>query len=523
MQEERADGGRDTIAVADRAIAAGRLADARALLSRHLASVPDDLPATRLLAQTCFRMGMREEGFEAALRAVDLAPDDIGYGLDCAFNLVRAGRRGDALALSRRIAAQTPSDPYQCDTLGTIFTHCEAPDEAIGHFIAACAVAPDVPALLFNLAGAQRMVGLKREAEASLDRTISLDPTDGKAWLARSSLRSQTPDSHHVMPLQAALRKAGSTPAAIPIGYALAKELEDLGRYPESFAALDSASRQQRGAMRYDEAGEIGLMSAIRSAAYPPPYATDAPPSPPIFIVGLPRSGTTLVERIVTSHPGVQSAGETNGLAPEVWRVASRGGRPVETVAAVRRAIETHAGTIGRNYMASVRRIFPHGMFVDKTPGHYLFAGLIAAAIPGARIICLRRSPMDSCYAMYKTLFEGAYPFSYDLQELATYYAQWSALIAHWETSLGDTWLTVDYEDLVHRPEPTMRRIVAHAALPWGQEYARFHERTAPVTSASAGQVDRPLYADSIGRWRCYADELRPLRDGLHALGIVTD
>jgi Sulfotransferase family len=130
---------------------------------------------------------------------------------------------------------------------------------------------------------------------------------------------------------------------------------------------------------------------------------------------------------------------------------------------------------------------------------------------------------MDSCYAMYKTLFEGAYPFSYDLQELATYYAHWSELIAHWQASLGDAWLTVDYEDLIQQPELVMRRIVAHAGLPWGPEYARFHERTAPVTTASAGQVDRPLNADSIGLWRRYADELRPLRDRLEALGIATE
>ena len=513
----------DAVAAAGRAIAAGRLADARAMLSRHVATITDDVSAMRLLSQTCFRMGLRDEGFEAALRAVDLAPLDIAYGLDCAFNLVRAGRRGDALTLARRIAAQAPSDPYHCDTLGTIFTHCEAPEEALAHFETACAAAPDVPALLFNLASAQRMVGAKQAAEDSLDRMIALAPSDGMAWLARSSIRRQTAESHHVAALQSALRTAGSTPAAIPIGYALAKELEDLGRYAESFAALDGASRRQRATMRYDEAGEIALMTAMRAADYPSPPATQAPPSPPIFIVGLPRSGTTLVERIVTSHPGVQSAGETHGLATEVWRAASRDGRPADPVAAIRRAVETGAAAIGRDYMAAVRQRFPQGLFVDKTPGHYLFAGLIKAAIPGARIICLRRDPMDSCYSMYKTLFEGAYPFSYDLEELATYYAHWSALIAHWEASLGEVWLTVDYEELVHRPEPAMRRIVDHAGLPWGPEYARFHERTAPVTSASAGQVDRPLYADSIGQWRRYAEELRPLRDRLRALGIAVD
>jgi tetratricopeptide (TPR) repeat protein len=523
MLEKQTDNSAEVLDAAALAVAAGRFADARAMLAGHVALMPQDLSAMRLLAETCFRMGLRDAGFEAALRAVDLAPSDIAYGLDCAYNLVRTGRRSDALALARQIATQASSDPYLCDTLGTIFTHCEAPEEAITHFTAACELAPNEPALLFNLASAQRMLGLKQEAEDSLDKLIALDPTDATAWLARSAIRRQTPENNHVAPLQEILSSAESTPAAIPIGYALAKELEDLGRHPESFAALNRASRAQRAAMHYEEVSEIALMGAMRSVNYASIEATEAPLAPPIFIVGLPRSGTTLVERIVTSHPGVQSAGETNGLSAEVWRVASLDGRPTDFVAAARQAIETNGATIGRNYIAAVRQRFPQAVFVDKTPGHYLFAGLIAAAIPGARIICLRRNPMDSCYAMYKTLFEGAYPFSYDLQELATYYAHWSELIAHWQASLGDAWLTVDYEDLIQQPELVMRRIVAHAGLPWGPEYARFHERTAPVTTASAGQVDRPLNADSIGLWRRYADELRPLRDRLEALGIATE
>ena len=174
------------------------------------------------------------------------------------------------------------------------------------------------------------------------------------------------------------------------------------------------------------------------------------------------------------------------------------------------------------NYLQSFTGRF-EGAFIDKTPGNSIFGGLIKAAVPGARMVCLRRNPMDSCYAMYKMLFWGAYPFSNDLAELADYYVEWDRLIRTWEKDLGDAWLTVNYEDIVRDPEPAMRRIIAHCRLPWDEACLRFHELNAPVTSASAGQVTRPLHAESIGLWRNYSTELTELADRLRNAGIAVD
>jgi hypothetical protein len=312
----------------------------------------------------------------------------------------------------------------------------------------------------------------------------------------------------------------------VSIGYALAKELEDLGHYRESFAHLAAASRLHRASMSYDAASEIAAMRTLRELDYRnlprcgPQSDHDA--MQPIFVVGLPRSGTTLVERIIASVPGVRSAGESNVLAAELWRVAARNGRPADPRAALVETIRQSACEIGANYLNSFAGRFP-GAFIDKTPGNFLFAGLIKEALPGARMVCLRRSAMDSCYAMYKVLFWEACPFSYDLKELADYYVEWDRLIRQWEQDLGDAWLTVEYEDIVRNPEPTMRRIVAHCRLPWDDACLRFHELSTPVTSASAGQVNRPLYGESIGLWRNYAVELSELSERLRGARVAID
>jgi hypothetical protein len=202
--------------------------------------------------------------------------------------------------------------------------------------------------------------------------------------------------------------------------------------------------------------------------------------------------------------------------------MATRNGRPIDPVAAVTDYVRTSMAQIGAQYLNSLETQFD-GPFIDKTPGNFLFAGLISGGLPEARMVCLRRNPLDSCFAMYKTLFSGAYPFTYELRELADYYVEWDRLIKRWERVLGGAWLTIRYEDLVRQPEPTMRQIISHCGLPWNAACLRFHELDAPVTSASAGQVSRPLHGDSIGLWRRYSTELRELVECLREAGIAID
>ena len=231
----------------------------------------------------------------------------------------------------------------------------------------------------------------------------------------------------------------------------------------------------------------------------------------PVFIVGLPRSGTTLAERIVGSHSAVRSAGELGAFPAELRKTTS----PTGTI---------DSTALGLGYSRAARQnpaLLAH-RFIDKFPGNYLNCGAIHAALPTARIIAVRRNPMDSCFALYKAHFAGSYRFSYDLEEMADYYAAFDRLMAHWRAVLpAEAFLEIAYEDIVADPQRQSRAILAFLGLPWEEDVLRFHESSNPATTASAVQVRRPIYASSVGKWLNYATELAPLRVRLAERGIA--
>jgi hypothetical protein len=197
---------------------------------------------------------------------------------------------------------------------------------------------------------------------------------------------------------------------------------------------------------------------------------------------------------------------------------------PVDKLEFVQRALEVNFASLGKEYIESTRPRTGHRpRFTDKLPLNYLYAGLIHAALPNARLILLRRHPLDNCYAMYKTLFGSAYPFSYDLTELAHYYVAWHRLMQHWESVLGGALLCVEYEDLVSDQEGVSRRIIEHCRLPWEDGCLEFHRNSASVATASAVQVRQPIYSSSVGRWRSYAKQLDALASHLRTNGIECD
>jgi Flp pilus assembly protein TadD len=495
---------------------------ALAQLTRFREAEPDNVAGAKLCAELYFRLGRRDDAFTCAMHAYDLHPADMVYGLDCAFNLIRDGRRRDALRVAELLAAQNSEDPHLRDALGTVFTYCEQPKQALLHFEFACAALGNDPQFLYNLASAQRMTGATTAAQESLARAVRLAPQDGRLHLARSALRRQTPELNHVEELRTALARSAGVEDRISLQYALAKELEDLGRYRESFVALSEASREQRTRISYNLKAELAFLKRVGEIDYAPARreAVRADRSQNVFVVGLPRSGTTLVDRVISSIPGVVSVGESKALSAAIWRAMRNSPLPKASIDAPIAAMISQSGQIARDYLSSIEQWDSARCLVDKTPSNYLYAGFIAAVLPQARIICLRRNAMDSCYALFKTLFIDGYPFTYDLAELADYYLAWRELIARWEATIGDAWLSVHYEELVRDPEPVMRRIVDHCGLPWDDRCLRFHELSTPVTTASAGQVTRPLYGDSIGMWKNYASELEVLATRLEAGGV---
>jgi hypothetical protein len=236
----------------------------------------------------------------------------------------------------------------------------------------------------------------------------------------------------------------------------------------------------------------------------------------------MPRSGTTLVERIVQSHTSVVSVGERNDFALELMRLAraASAGRRTGRHQLVKESLSLDLEALGRRYIESVTPDESRGRRVlDKMPINYLYCGLMHAALPDARIICLRRDPMDSCYAAYKTFLTGPYGFSYDLNELGRYFVAFHALLEHWRATLPPhSYTEVHYESLVRDPQSEARRLITFLNLPWQHQVTEFFMSAAPSATASAAQVRQPVYASSVGNWRRYGEQLSPLARRLNSI-----
>ena len=438
--------------------------------------------------------------------------------------LLRQGRLPEAFAVAMGVEKLTSLSPSHEDALGTLLTHLEEPLRGLAHHRRAAQCAPDRVDFRYNLAMAQRMVGEFEAAEANLDTVLLARPLDAEAHYARSGLRTQTHSRNHVSELEHALLQLEGKRAGFPVAFSLAKELEDLGEYSRAFACLHNACRAYRASLRYDVADDIAVLEKLRGthvASTLSNLRTNCSNRECIFILGLPRSGTTLVEQILGSHSQVYAAGETDAFQRTCVAAVGQLKRGVTKLEFVERSLELDFGHLAKAYIQATRPRTGHKpQFTDKTPHNYLYAGLIHAALPHARFIALQRQPMDVCFAMYKTLFASSYPFSYDLSDLARYYVAWQQLMQHWQGVIGDAWLTVSYEELVSAPEATSRQILNHCGLEWEQQCLEFHKPTTAVSTASAVQVRKPLYTNSVGRWGHYAEQLESLARDFEARGL---
>jgi len=435
--------------------------------------------------------------------------------------LLSAGQTRAALAALASLEGATPGDAALARRVAEAYAHCGRHADAHRCLTRAAQARPDDPRILYDLAATDMSLGDFDAAEARLDRVIALDPDDYDAWYNRATLRRQTPARNHVAALEAAIERAAPR-GDVALGYALAKELEDLGEFARAFQFLDRAAQARRRQLSYRVEADIDAIGTIIAAFGRDVLAPATGPRPaaagPIFVVGLPRSGTTLVDRILASHPEVESFGELNDLPLAVMHAA---GKAADKPALIRQAAACDHAALGRDYLG---RVDGYGRrrprFVDKTPLNLLYLGLIALALPGARVIHVRRDPLDSCYAMLKTLFRMGYPFSYDQADLGRYYGAYRRLMDHWRTQLPAGFLDLDYEALVADQEGETRRLLGWCGLDFHPACLAFHEHEGPTATASAAQVREPLHARSVRASRRLWNELEPLRRALATEGV---
>ena len=473
--------------------------------------------------------GRVREGIRLIEQAVAIAPHgEYRAQLARLYTLVR--RDGDAAAMLRAAEAAPPADALGRDTMGCVYARLGDHNAALPHFAAAIDGAPDNDQFRYNHAATLSFLGRAEDAEAALEVILARSPGDARAHHLLAGLRKQTPARNHVERLRAAHGRAAPGRDRLLTGYALVKELEDIGRADEAFARLVAINGAHRQGLAYDFSRDAGIFDAVE-AAWPAVMRSPGDAGPdeaPILVIGMPRTGTTLVDRILASHPETESVGELQALPLAVKAASHTRSRNVLDPETMLAATGTDAGAIGRDYLARAahHRRTPAQRFIDKFPGNVFYAGIAARALPNAAIVCLRRNPMDTILANFRNLFATGsryYDYSYDLLDIAAYYARFDRLMAFWREALPGRILELRYEALIDDQEGETRRLLAHCGLDWSDACLNFHAHSGAVSTPSAAQVRRPLYRDSVARWRLHAEALAPVRTYLEAQGIAVD
>jgi len=465
-------------------------------------------------------------------QAAGLEPTRVEYLVQLAKALVLTRQKREARLVAGRAMALKPGDPLTLDTLGVVWTQIGDYAPAVQAFRQAVERVPGRASYRYNLASALVAAGELDAAEAEIEACLAIDPKYWRAHMTLSQLRRQTPGHNHVKRLAALLDELGTdtadTAARVCLNMSLAKEYEDLGQYPEAFGHYVRGKAAGGAGNEYTPAKDERLFAAIIDSFPTVPaaaegFATDEP----IFIIGMPRSGTTLVERIISSHPDVHSAGELLNFAMAMKFLSGSRTAPLIDVETVERSRALDWDALGKTYLGSTRPATGHTpRFVDKLPHNFLYAGHIARALPKARIVCLRRDPMDTCLSNFRQLFAPKSPYfdySFDLLDTGRYYVLFDRLMAHWRKVLPGRILEVNYEELVDAQEEHSRRLIDFCGLEWNDACLRFEDNPSPVATASAVQVRAPMYRNAVKRWKKYGEQLDPLRRLLADAGIAVD
>ena len=491
--------------------------------------IPDN-PAVRMdLAAVLLRCGRLRDSTAQLLKAADLPDMQPELAMQIARGLVYGGEIVAARACLDRLESR-PDLPVallaEQAHMRWNMREIPAARRLVDRAIAAGADSPrehHLRAMLMQFAGE-----LDRAASI-LDACLQRWPAFGDAALARSSLRRQTPQNHHLDFLSHQLERlsvATDAPAELANRAAfeacMFKELDDLGRDEEAWQALARCNALMHQVTPYDPEGESALVDALIEASASlgrrsGPDEPDAEGPQPIFIVGMPRSGTTLLDRMLSSHSQVTSAGEITDFIRQLRCVTDV---PPQGAQALLHAVERSPGAdmaeLGARYLAQTRwRAQGRRYFVDKLPTNIRMVAHIRHALPYARILHMVRDPMEVCFSNFSVMFGNISPYSYDQHALAHYYGQYARLARHWRATMPDAMLEVSYADLVRTPEAALHQVLEYCGL--AMEDACFHpERNdTPVATPSNIQVREPIHARSLDRWQRYAQHLGVLREAM--------
>ncbi len=432
-------------------------------------------------------------------------------------NLFYENRQPEHAAEQYRLAIQySPDFAFAHNNLGNALRLQGDLPSAIASFKRALTLMPDNVLPYINLGNAQQQSGDLASALQTFQSALNIQTGQPEVYFALSQVKHFSPLDQEIKDMEALLGHSDlSVDQRLMVHFALGKAYEDAGNYEQSFFHLEAGNRLKRSTFHYSVEEDKALFGAISqvfdSTLFEEKSGFGISDASPIFILGMPRSGTSLVEQILSSHPQVYGAGELHDLRISILDSVPQyppGSFPFMAAKLNRNDI----ATIASAYLERTSRYYRHADFVtDKMPDNFIYIGMIRLMFPNARIIHCQRDPVDTCLSCYKRWFSDSQPFAYDLVELGQYYLGYRDLMDHWHRVLPDFIYDIQYEKLVENQEQETRRLLEYCELSWDNKCISFHETDRPVRTASSTQVRQPLYNDSVRRWKSFENHLDPL------------
>jgi tetratricopeptide (TPR) repeat protein len=505
---------------AGRALCENRISAAEALLRVHLLRKPTDVAAIRMLAEVAARLSRYGDAEHLLTRCLELAPSFTPARLQLAFVLNRAGQSSRALAEVDRLLAADPRNPAYRNLKAGILVRIGEVEESAELYQSVLAQYSGQPKVWTSYGHTLKSAGRSAEAIRAYRRAIELAPQLGEAWFSLANLKTFRFDEDDVAAMQRQLERADlALEDQFHLHFALGKALEDARRFEPSFEHYERGNTLRRSVIHYDARETTAHVKRSRAFFTPDFFAERAgcgcPAPDPIFIVGLPRAGSTLLEQILASHPlveGTQELPDIMSMSRELGGKKSRAGST--KYPEVLEDLDADAlRALGERYLAQTRiqRKTSAPYFIDKMPNNWAHVGFIQSILPNAKIIDARRHPLACCFSVYKQHFARGQHFSYDLEDVGRYYRDYVELMAHWDRVLPGRVKRVHYERTVDELEAVVRELLDYCGLPFDERCLRFHENDRAVRTASSEQVRRPIYREGKEQWRHYADWLRPL------------
>ncbi len=504
---------------AGQALAANDLGVAEPILKERLRTIPTDVAAIRMLAELAGRIGRYRDAENLLRRALELAPKFLAARSNLATVLHRQARTEEALAELDLLLAAEPDSPTHNNLKAAALGRIGDYEEALGLYERVLAVSSAYPKIWMSYGHVLKTVGRQEDSIVAYREALALKPDLGEVWWSLANLKTVKFDAADIAKMQQALTQERlSAEDRFHLDFALGKALDDLKEPERAFAHYAAANTLRREQLDYDPS-DMGRQVDRAIDLFTPAFfddrqgaGCDAPD--PIFILGMPRAGSTLIEQILASHSQVEGTMEL----PDVPALATRTSEgPQRYPTALSDLTPEALKALGEDYLQRTRIQRKQGrpFFIDKLPNNWLYTGFIHLILPNAKIIDARRDPMDCCFSNFRQHFARGQSFSYSLEDMGRYYGDYVRLMRHVDETLFGRVHRVIHEDLLDDPETQIRALLVHLGLPFEEACLQFHETKRAVRTASSEQVRRPINRDGVGQWHPYEAHLHPLREAL--------